>query len=141
MTQGHVRAGFLVALALLVPCPVVAQSRQEAFDAFLGKGLDDWRRNLSCNVLRPEEEQHKTLELWALIRKDLVDMVDKADVGPEMKLQLIARTEAPVMMKAVTGTIGELIAFCQSDPEYFKRLTDPLVSTPQIDLERLLAQP
>jgi hypothetical protein len=141
MSRGHVRAAFLVVLALLLPCPVAAQSQHAAFDAFLDKGLDDWRRNLSCNVLLPEKEQQKTLELWAHIRKDLVDIAEKRGASPEMKRQLIARTEPPAMMKATTGTTGELIAFCQSDPEYFKRLTDPLVSTPQIDLERLLAQP
>jgi hypothetical protein len=141
MRQGPLRASVLAAMTLFCVASASAQSRQEAFTAFLGKGLDDWRRSLSCNVLHPQKEQQTTLELWAYIRKDLVDIADKGGASPQMKLELLLKTETSEMMKATTGTTGDLIAFCQGDPGYFKRRSEPPASTMQLDLERILAQP
>lgn len=128
-----VAAGLLGATAV----PAAAGPHDAEIEAILAVAAADWSAVLSCSILNPEE--HATIQRWwAEDLAELAPLLVEADVAPKLAQTLLAGLAADVLMAPTEGDAAALIAFCNEEEDWRRRLALFTIAQPVTEIQRLI---
>ncbi len=129
-------AALAVALTATGPTTAMAGPHDEAIADIIDAAVTEWTILLSCSVL--DRETHEAIqELWADEREEVEELLEDAEVAPELAAEFNARLAPDQLMEVTRGDAQTLIALC-SDTPWRQNMAMFRILLPATEIEGLL---